>query len=145
MENILIIDSKENLPLWLSVRDGLLTVILWILYFYLIRDGIIFVSGLFLDLTYHESAKGLYALQKLSGYMLTILIGSIMFIGWAVYCRILFSRHKQQNFIRQVNTADLGELYGIAEEKVVIWQNARILSVSHDELGNMLEVLVLKK
>jgi len=143
MENPLIIDVPKSVPAWVRIRDRILTVLLWLLYFYLIRDAFFFLHWVFFDNS-PEALRFSGTLNTLDWYLFIIAINSVVFIGWALYSQIRFRGNERRQFSYLASAADLGQLYGIPVEKVVAWQQARILTMRHDDDGNLLEAVVVQ-
>lgn len=143
MEDQLIIDSPKSVPAWVRIRDGVLTGLLWLLYFYLIREAFFFLERLLFGSSHSESAALPYTFLTLGWYALAIVISGVVFIGWARYSQFRFRGHERRHFSYQVSADDLGDLYGIRPQEITAWQDARILTMRHDADGNLLEVFVV--
>ena len=144
----LIIDNWTKRPAWLRRGEWVVSALMWLLYFYLIREALIDLYDLAID-AYEWAFTGAERpylpaisrfLETLRIYGLVILLNAGIFIGWALYNNIRFQGPDRRRSSPLVSVADLALLYVRPEEEISQWQNARILVMHHSADGTLTEV-----
>jgi biofilm PGA synthesis protein PgaD len=144
----LIIERPCKRPVWARLRDWALSLLVWSLYLYMIRE--VFIDLYFLG---YESLNWMLAgtarpsvpeiarlLQTLPIYLIVILANGWTLIIWALYNQIRFRGRRLPAVGRSVNVEDLAVLYELPAKDIAIWQNSRILTMKHGTDGTLVEV-----
>jgi poly-beta-1,6-N-acetyl-D-glucosamine biosynthesis protein PgaD len=141
-----IIDVAGGRPAWLRWRDRILSVAIWILYLYLIRE--VFIDGYrlleggvawaFLDAVQPSLPAVFRFAYTLGLYAAVAMVNGMILIGWATYNRQRFRGADHRRAIGTVSTAQLGQFYGVSADTVAEWQRARSLVMIHDGAGKLL-------
>jgi len=141
-----IIDVASGRPAWLRWRDRILSVAIWILYLYLIREVFtdvyrLLVEGFawaFLDAAHPGLPTVFRFLYTLGLYAVVVMMNGAVLIGWATYNRYRFRGPDHRRATGMVSTAQLGQFYGVPADTVAEWQRARSLVMIHDGAGKLL-------
>jgi poly-beta-1,6-N-acetyl-D-glucosamine biosynthesis protein PgaD len=139
-----IITSGEGVSFWIRLRDIVLTIIMWGLYIYFIRDTYDFLQEFvawgmngFHDRSTYPTLK---ILDTISIYAQVAGILGSVFIAWALYNLARFRGRNRRKFSPTVAVADLAAFYGHKESEIAAWQQSRTLVIHHDENGNVAKV-----
>jgi len=140
-----IIAESRHRPLWMRLRDGALTGLLWLVYLYLIRDFLRFLAegaGWALGAALIPEQAGLAAplFPTLGSYALIALANATILISWALYNQTRFRGRERRKASPRITPEDLALMYGVDERDVFLWQEARILVMHHDEDGRLIKV-----
>jgi biofilm PGA synthesis protein PgaD len=126
----------------------MLSVVMWLLYLYFIREALY-------DLYYlvEDSLQWAFTgaarpdlptisrfLDTLENYGLVVLANGAALILWALYNQIRFRGRDRHRAGKSVEASDLSELYGIPVAEIAIWQESRILVMHHDPDGTLVRV-----
>jgi poly-beta-1,6-N-acetyl-D-glucosamine biosynthesis protein PgaD len=129
-------------------RDWILSVAIWVLYLFLIREVFIDVY-LIVDEGYgwalhdapHSDVSRVFRFFcTLGSYGAVVVMNGVILIGWAAYNQFRFRGADHRKAIGSVSAAQLGQFYGFSGEAVAAWQQARSLAMIHDEGGKLLAV-----
>jgi len=142
-----ILEAHGTLPIIIRVRDVVLTILMWLMYFYFMRNFFFFFKDLFVwafngfgDTTPYESFK---IFATLGDYLGIIVISGLVFIGWAVYNKLRYGKKKRRVSHAAVQSDQIAESYGLSSEELAAWQEARVLVMHHDLAGRLTKVDVL--
>ncbi len=143
-QNRHIIDSTRNLPFLVRVRDVILTILVWLLYFYFIKDFFVF-AGDTIDWTFHGfSNTSDYNSFKIVGtivsYVEVILVMEVLFVAWSFYNLIRYGRKTRRRDPVAVSVEDIAKRYHIDAKDVGKWQRSRTMIMHHDKRGHLVEV-----
>ena len=135
----LIIRAKGRVPLWWRVRDGIATVVMWLLYVALINAAII---GL-LDLARGEVAtlegmRVLAVMPTLQDYGIVIGLNGGLLIGWALYNWIRFRGADRRRGARPVAPEVVARHFGADDATAARMAQARIGVLHLDPDGRIL-------
>ena len=145
----MIIDNWTKRPAWLRRAEWVLSALMWLVYFYLIREALIDLYDLAVD-AYEWAFTGAERpylpaisrfLNTLRIYGLVILVNTAIFIGWALYNNIRFRGPDLRNPSALVSVADLALLYDRSAEEIANWQQSRILVMHHAPDGTLADVI----
>ena len=141
-----IITSSGNVSIYVRIRDVLLTVLLWLVYAYLLHDVYFFLLDIYHWL--HDGDATIKAYPKLrifdmlQNYGEGLLAMALAFIGWALYNRIRFINKKRRKKSEPVTIDELGRMYKIDSAELESWQKKRSLVVHNDDKGRVTSVEV---
>ena len=144
----LIIDRSSTRPAWARGLDWVLSALVWLLYFYLIREALI-------DLYYMTSES--FAWMFLGGappsvpeiarvfrtlwdYLIVALANAMILIAWARYNQYRFGGYHERFAGKAVRVEDLAALYRLPAADIARWQAARTLVMQHDADGTLVSV-----
>jgi|GEM_PF-2386171 poly-beta-1,6-N-acetyl-D-glucosamine biosynthesis protein PgaD len=143
-----IITASQEVPLWVRLRDILLTVALWLVYLYFIRESWPFVVDLarwigngFDDYTQYSE---LAIIPTIQAYGQVAGVMTVIYLGWALYNMLRFRGRGRRKPRAIVAPEDLASMYGFSPETVVEWQDAPSMIMHHDEHGHLTDVKVGK-
>ncbi len=149
MTSPLIIDGSAGRPAWARLLDLVLSALMWLLYIYLIQDGIAELIGLIRD-TFAWGFSGaerphLPTLSRFGGTLRTygavILANAALLVAWALYNRLRFAGTDRRQAVKPVEVADLAAFYGLPAAQIESWQKARILTMRHAPDGTLTGVI----
>lgn len=139
-----VIEASDNQPLYIRIRDILLTAIMWGIYFYLMTDFFAFLHTLYhwelFGVVGAELEKALQILDTMEVYLYVIFLNSLLLISWAIYNRVRFRGKDRRRARPVIGALELGQLYGFSEEEVKSWQGMPILTIHHDADGRIEKV-----
>jgi biofilm PGA synthesis protein PgaD len=147
----LIIDGADTRSVWLRRRDWILSVAMWLVYLYLIREAfedLYVLTDEAFGWTFSHAARpelpGMFRLLSTFGlYAVVVVVNGVLLIGWALYNQYRFGGRDSRKMIAAVSVADLGSRYGFPGDEVAQWQQARTLVIAHDGEGKLLTVMSL--
>ncbi len=123
---------------------------MWVLFLYLIRDGAVqlysIVAAVF------EWAVGRAERPELSSiapvldtlmiYGIVAVANGVILIVWARYNQYSESGPDHLGERKLVSVADLAALYGLPEDDIARWQQARNMIMKHGSDGRLIEVVM---
>jgi len=131
---------------WIRIRDVVLTVLAWFIYFYLIQDSFPFIGdivrwawGGFDGTTSYVSFK---IVPTIISYAEVILAFAVVFIGWALYNQVRFRGKNRRKFSLPVTSNELAEMYQLTPGAVDQWQQTKSLIMHHDSNGYLMQINV---
>jgi len=143
-----LITESDDVSFLIRARDILLTVALWVIYLYFIKDSWPFVVDLFTwighgfdDISQYDNLKIMSTIQaygQVAGVM------TVIYLGWAIYNMLRFRGRQRRRPRANVAPEDLANMYGFSTETVVAWQDSRSLVMHHDAEGHLTDVKVSK-
>jgi poly-beta-1,6-N-acetyl-D-glucosamine biosynthesis protein PgaD len=143
-----IITESEDVSVLIRIRDIILTIALWVIYIYFIRESFPFVEDLFRwsfngfnDMDQYPSLRIMSTIQaygQVAGVM------TIIYLGWAIYNMLRFRGRQRRKPRAPVAPEDLANMYGFSPETVVAWQEASSLVMHHDTEGHLTDVKVVR-
>jgi len=145
----LIIDNSAARPVWARTLDLVLSSLMWLLYLYLIQDGIADLVGLARD-TYAWGFSGaerpdLPTLSRfretLRTYGVVIVANAAVLVAWALYNRLRFRGEDRRQAVEPVGVQDLATFYALPADQIESWQKARILTMRHAPDGTLTGVV----
>jgi poly-beta-1,6-N-acetyl-D-glucosamine biosynthesis protein PgaD len=143
-----IITESADVSFLIRFRDIILTIALWVIYLYFIRDSWGFVKDLFSwighgfdDYTQYANLQIIPTIQAY-GQVTTVMV--VIYLGWAIYNMLRFRGRQRRKPRAVVAPEDLANMYGFSTETVVAWQDASSLVMHHDAEGHLTDVNVVK-
>ena len=143
-----IIDASDDVSIWIRLRDIILTVALWAIYLYFIRDAWPFVVQLvqwamngFDDLSQYSDLKIVPTIQS---YGQVAAVMTTIYLGWAIYNMLRFRGRQRRKPRAAVAPEDLASMYGFSTETVEAWQEASSLVMTHDTQGHLTDVKIVR-
>jgi biofilm PGA synthesis protein PgaD len=143
-----IITESEDVSVLIRIRDLVLTISLWVIYLYFIRDSWPFVVDLF-----HWALSGfqnadqydnLKILPMIQSYGQVAGVMTVIYLGWAIYNMLRFRGRQRRKPRAIVAPEDLANMYGFSPETVTAWQEAGSLVMHHDAEGHLTDVKVVR-
>ena len=143
-----IIDRSSTRPPWARGLDWVLSAIVWLLYFYMIRIALVdlyyLISETFTWMFAGGDPPSVPAISRLSrtlwDYFIVALTNAMILIAWARYNQYRFGGHHHRIAGRAVSVEDLAALYRLSGEDIARWQGSRILAMQHDPDGTLVSV-----
>ncbi|MFY9288971.1 MAG: poly-beta-1,6-N-acetyl-D-glucosamine biosynthesis protein PgaD [Alphaproteobacteria bacterium] len=140
-----IIETTKDLPFLIRVRDVVLTILVWLLYFYFLRDFFVF-TGDAIRWTFHgfdhtQDYNSFRIIGTIVSYVQVILAMEILFIGWSFYNLLRFGKKARRKDPKPVSSEEIAKLYGSSVKDVNQWQQANTLVMHHDREGHLLKVV----
>jgi poly-beta-1,6-N-acetyl-D-glucosamine biosynthesis protein PgaD len=143
-----IITESSDVSIWIRMRDIILTVALWVIYVYFIRDSWPFVKELgewafhgFDDISQYPDLKIVAMIQA---YGQVAVVMTVIYLGWAIYNMLRFRGRQRRKPRAFVAPEDLANMYGFSTETVEAWQEASSLIMHHDPEGHLTDVKIVK-
>ncbi len=145
----LIIDKASKRPRWARRSDWALSLLMWLVYLFLVRDAVLDLIVLIKD-TLEWALAGddppymtaiLRLLNMLQDYAVVIVANGAVFILWARYNQLRFRRSDLRKPPDPVTVEDMARLYGLSADDVESWRQSRILIMRHDDHGHLLGVM----
>jgi biofilm PGA synthesis protein PgaD len=144
----LIIDRSSTQPAWTRGRDWVLTALVWLAYFYLVRAALVDLYSLI-----SESLAWMFAggsppsvpaisrfFKTLWDYCIVALANGMILIVWARYNQYRFGGQHRHIAGSAVSIDDLAALYRLPAKDIARWQGSRILVMQHDADGTLVSV-----
>jgi len=143
-----IITQSEDVSVLIRVRDIILTIALWVIYIYFIRESLPFAIDLF-DWAFHgfddyTQYPGLKIMPTIQAYGQVAGVMTVIYLGWALYNMMRFRGRQRRKPRAAVAPEDLANMYGFSPETVVAWQEASSLVMHHDGEGHLTDVKIVK-
>ena len=140
-----IIEKSRNIPLIVRIRDVLLTIFVWLLYLYFLRDFFTF-TGDAVRWTFHgfgdaDRYTSLRIVSTIVSYVQVILIMEFMFVAWSFYNLLRFGKKTRRRTPASVTPEEIAKLYGASLKDVQQWQESHTLVMTHDKEGHLLKVV----
>ncbi len=142
-----IIDNSAQLPLLVKFRDFILTLVLWVLYFYSVRDAYPFILDFihwigdgFADKSKYPS---LAILPTFYIYFKIALIMGATYMAWALYNLVRFRGRERRKFSKLTTVEETADFFKVPVEDVKTWQQARTMVMHHDKRGKISSVKVM--
>jgi poly-beta-1,6-N-acetyl-D-glucosamine biosynthesis protein PgaD len=143
-----VIDTSLSRSIFIILSDSILTFLVWILYFYLMRDFFYFMydvfswaSSGFVNTDLYPSFK---IIPTIVSYIIALFVLSFLFIGWALYNKARYGKMKRRKSSIPVDIHQLAKVYNVKSSDVSAWQAGRIMVVHHDRRGHITDVLLEK-
>ncbi len=141
MKRPLIIERPELQSLRQRYAYAMLTLLFWILWFYLWIPLVSLVAWLFgFKLFYQHMIvlQGLQGLLDLAGwYGLVIAMLGISLLGWALYNQLRFRGREKRRYQEMIKPHELAAFYRIDPKLIPRLQHAKRILISHDESGHI--------
>jgi len=140
----LIIDAPSMQSLWQRFSSVIVTFVFWMVWFFIwIPLATAFAWYLGFDLIYFE-------MFEMDGYKALIdeiyrFIGVVSLLGgslaiWAAYNYFRFRGKQRRTAQTQVSSKEMAEFFGIKEAELNENQQAKLVSVSFDNVGNIVRM-----
>lgn len=127
------------MPLWWRVRDGIATVVMWLLYIALINAAIVGVMDLARgQLTTLEGMRVLAVMPTLREYGIVIGLNAALLIGWALYNYFRFRGADRRRGLRPVAPEVVARHFGADDALAQRMAQARIGVLHLDPDGRIL-------
>ncbi len=143
-----IITESEDVSSLAKLRDIILTIFLWIIYIYFIREAWPFVADLahwaFNGFDDYSKYPALAIVPMIQSYGQVAGVMTVLYLGWALYNMLRFRGRQRRKPRAIVAPEDLATMYGFSPETVVEWQEAPLMTMTHDEDGHLTDVKVGK-
>lgn len=142
-----VIESPRVLPLLVWLRDIILTVLVWALYIYLMREFFYFIADLwkwgwagFEGVAPYNSLRNFNTLLNYSMFVSAV---CVLFMFWSAYNIFRFAGKSRRRMAKIVVPTDVAAYYRVSQRQVMAWQKAGTLVIHHDGRGRLLEVAEL--
>ncbi|MDR3448499.1 MAG: poly-beta-1,6-N-acetyl-D-glucosamine biosynthesis protein PgaD [Alphaproteobacteria bacterium] len=141
-----LITESDDVSVLIRLRDIFLTVALWVIYLYFIKDAFPFVHDL-IRWTWHgfndiSQYPNLAIMETIQAYGQVAGVMTVLYLGWATYNMLRFRGRQRRKGRADVTPDDLANMYGFSTETVEAWQNAHTLTMHHDAEGHLTDVKV---
>jgi poly-beta-1,6-N-acetyl-D-glucosamine biosynthesis protein PgaD len=141
-----IIESPKGRSKLLLFRDGVLTLFIWVMYFYFMRDFFFFLGDFalyalhgFQNIADYPSLK---ILGTIGSYLAVSVLTTALFLGWSGYNILRYGKKVRRKFSSPVSASELGIAYNTAPKAVAAWQKARVMVMHHDQQGHLTDVMI---
>jgi biofilm PGA synthesis protein PgaD len=144
----LIIDKSTTRPCWARVLDLVLSLLIWLVYLYMIREALTDIY-----LLVNESLHWVFTrsqrptvpgisrfLGTLRAYGIAVVLNGAVLLAWAAYNQLRFRGRVRRSPAKPVDVQDLAELYRVPRQEIAKWQASRIMWMQHDAEGNLVGV-----
>jgi poly-beta-1,6-N-acetyl-D-glucosamine biosynthesis protein PgaD len=143
--NFIINKSKDHS--WLiELRDFILTALVWVLYFYFMRDFFYFVADVFswawngfVDAQIYPSFR---IVGTIATYIEALCVTTVIFIAWSFYNMARYGTKKRRRFGPAVDDEELAKGFHLTVDEVKAWHKARVMIVHHDDRGRITDMTV---
>lgn len=136
-----VLDSRDNLPFLVRVRDFILTGLVWALYIYFMRGFFVFLSDVvdwavrgFGDTSAYSTFQ--YVPTFIS-YAEVIVSMEVVYVLWSLYNMVRFGGKDRRRFSPPVNLKELGEMHELNPKDIREWQQARVMVIHHAADGRV--------
>jgi len=149
MKQPLIIEQPKLQTLRQQYTSAFLTLLFWILWFYLWIPLVSLVAWLFGFKLFYEHMiilKGLQGLLDLaSWYGLVILLLGLSLLGWALYNQMRFRGREKRALHEATQPRELAQFYQLDTALIPRLQQAKRISINHDEHGHIQKIKSWRK
>jgi biofilm PGA synthesis protein PgaD len=123
------------------LRDGVLTVILWAGYVYLMRDVLSVVLSFFgvsvpWGIQLYDASLST-VIGRLGAYASIIILDTFVLLAWARYNQVRFGRRNRRRRSDATAPAEMGSFFALTPEQVIACQGAKRNVMVHDERGHL--------
>ena len=120
----------------------MLTIALWAGYLFLMRDALSVTLSYFgipatWGLQYDDFGVA-GVVGDLEFFGLVVVVNSAVFIGWALYNRLMFGHLTRRRHSEPVTPAETGAFFGVTPELVNACQAAQRIIMLHDHSGGLI-------
>ena len=142
-----IIESSGGLSFIIRVRDIVLTILMWLMYIYFMRNFFVFM-GDFFAWTFNgfadtDSYPSFRIVGTLINYFKIIVLMGLMFIGWAVYNKVRYGKKRRRVQPLPLESLMVANAYGLKTEDLAAWMDARTMVMHHESDGRLSRVEIL--
>lgn len=139
-----VIESTGTLPILIRIRDVILTILMWLMYIYFMRNFFAFM-GDFFSWVFHgfadaASYPSFQIIGTLTQYFKIIILMGLLFIGWAVYNKVRFGKKKRRLPPAPIEASKIASAYGLKMEDLAAWQESRIMVMHLTPDGRLTKV-----
>ncbi len=139
------IESAKDLPLYIRLRDILLTALIWIIYCYFMRDFFAFcvdiVSWMYHGFHNAASYHSFRVLRNFLGYFEVMDILGLLLIFWSVYNLLRYGKKNRRRPSQPVQPEQLAAHHQLDVEDIKTWQEAKHIVMHHNEEGKLVDVV----
>ena len=140
-----VIDKAKNLPLLVRIRDVILTILVWLLYLYFMRDFFVITSDA-ISWTFHgfsseDSEYSLKIVATIISYLEIIFVMELVFVAWSLYNMLRFGKKRRRRARPVVTVEETAKMFHSSVEDVEVWQHAQTLTMHHDKAGRLTKVV----
>jgi poly-beta-1,6-N-acetyl-D-glucosamine biosynthesis protein PgaD len=139
-----IIEASEGVPLLVRTRDIILTICVWVLYVWLMRDFFAFLGDIINWAAGGFANTGSYGsfstLHPFLLYMDVVILMELLLVGWSFYNIMRYGKKKRRKFPQPVSVDQQARRYRIAAEDLKTWQSARTVVMHMDDEGRITSV-----
>lgn len=143
-----LITESDSVSVLIRLRDIILTIALWILFVYFIKDSFPFFVDLFHwtlnGFSDYEQYPNLDIIPTIQAYGQVAGVMTVIYLGWALYNMLRFRGRQRRKPRAPVAPEDLANMYGFSPETVVAWQAASSLIIHHDAEGHLTDVKIVR-
>ena len=140
-----IIENSKKLPFMLRLRDLILTVLVWALYIYFMRDFFFFLRDLWNwgsnGFTNADNYDTFRTVESFVIYFEIMALLGFLFIGWSVYNVLRFRNKKRRRASPPVTIEQIAAKSNLDPEDLQEWQEAQTLVVHYDERGHLTDII----
>jgi biofilm PGA synthesis protein PgaD len=137
-----IITALDRLTVAARGQNAALTAVAWVVYLYLVRDGAAAALGVAVAVgmlePYSPPDEICAVAQTLGRYALVAAVNAALLIAWARYNQLRFRGRERRKAPAPVTLKALSERYVRPVSDLAEWQQARVLTLHHDETGQLL-------
>ena len=142
MDNPIIRAGSER-PLLRRIVDGVVTLLLWLGYFYLMRH----VASVVLSYVGIPAPWGLQwsdisvppLVTNIRSYAMIVLLNAAILISWALYNKFMFGHRGRRRQASSVTRLEVGKHFLVSEAQVLDCQSAKRIIMVHDASGNLIQ------
>ncbi len=146
-----IVESQHNPPpLWVHIRDVILTVLMWVYFVYLTKDvysnAVKLWDWVVFDVQSVDMPSILATLRLIATYAwFAIPIGASL-IGWAIYNQFRFgSRDRERrHMVPALELNEVADSFQIPSKQVATMQSARHITLHHNSAGKIVKIVSLR-
>jgi len=141
MKRPLIIERPDLQSLRQRYAYAMLTLLFWILWFYLWIPLVSLVAWLFGFQLFYEQMivlEGLQGVLDLAGwYGLVIALLGCSLLSWALYNQLRFRGREKRHYQERIKAQDLAAFYQIDPALIPRIQRAKRIIINHDQHGHI--------
>ena len=141
-----IIESPHRRSKLIVLRDSILTLLVWVMYFYFMRDFFLFLVDCavyaFNGFQNIDAYPSLKIFSTIADYLGVSVVLTVLFLAWSAYNVLRFRNKTRRKFRPPVTAQELGDAYHAGAKAVGMWQKARVMVMHHDQQGHLTDVLI---
>ena len=139
-----IIENGKNLPFVIRLRDVVLTILMWFLYVYFMKDFFGFLVDVWNWGLSGFVNTGDYSSFKVAGtilsYMEIVVAIGVVFMAWSFYNQVRFRYNNRRRYVPKVSDKQVGEVFEVKPNDLKRLRKSRSIILTHDAEGRLTEI-----
>lgn len=141
-DDLIITEHGKRNPM-VRLLEGVLTIVLWLGYFYLMRHAVSVVLSYFgiaapWGLQFNDVSVP-PILDDIRLYIVVVVVNTVVFISWALYNKYRFGSRNRRRRSDPTTSSEMAEYFDVPSWEVDSTQAARRIVMVHDQSGHLIQ------